>query len=136
MRGWIWVCRWAGPTWLALLPPAAKTAFDAVLTASQIADQEAAAARTDGAHMKQDADSTHDQLVTEASAAAEERVRTATADTAPIDAVAMQESPANRTTLLTHAYQEQVAAILQRAGEVTAVDARGGQQLVLPGPTP
>jgi membrane protease subunit HflK len=121
---------------VALLPPAAKTAFDAVLTAVQIADQSAAAARTDGAHMQQEADSTHDQLVAEASAAAEERIHTASADTAPIDAVAGQETAANRTTLLTHAYQDQVAPILQRAGEVTAIDMRGGQQLVLPGPTP
>ena len=121
---------------VALLPPVAKAAFDAVLTAAQIADQSAAAARTDGAHMKQDADGTHDQLVAEASAAAEERIRTAAAETAPIDAVAGQETPANRGTLLTHAYQDQIAAILQHAGEVTAVDMRGGQQLVLPGPSP
>lgn len=119
---------------VALLPPVAKAAFDAVLTAVQIADQGAAAARTDAARQAQEANGTHDQLLTEASAAAEERVRTATAQTAHVNALAAQETPANRITLLAHAYQEQIAPILQQAGEVTAVDMRAGQQLVLPGP--
>ena len=121
---------------VALLPPVAKTAFDAVLTATQIADQGAAAARTDAARMIQEADRQHDQLLTEASAAAEERLRTASADTARIDALAAQETPANRDALLTHAYQTQIATILQHAGDVTAVDMRGGQQVLLPGTVP
>jgi hypothetical protein len=120
---------------VALLPPVAKAAFDAVLTAAQIADQGAAAARTDAARQDQEAETTHDQLLTEASAVAEERVRSATTDTARVDALAVQETPANRDTLLAHAYQDQIAAIMQRAGEVTAVDMRAGQQLVLPGPS-
>jgi membrane protease subunit HflK len=121
---------------VALLPPVAKAAFDAVLTATQIADQGAAAARTDAARMTQEADRQHDQLLTEASAAAEERLRTASADTARIDALAGQETPANRNDLLTRAYQTQIATILQHAGDVTAVDMRGGQQVVLPGTVP
>ena len=121
---------------VALLPPVAKTAFDAVLTATQIADQGAAAARTDAARMIQEADRQHDQLLTEASAAAEERLRTASADTARIDALAAQETSANRDALLTHAYQTQIATILQHAGDVTVVDMRGGQQVLLPGTVP
>ncbi|HET6307040.1 MAG TPA: SPFH domain-containing protein [Rhodopila sp.] len=121
---------------VALLPPVAKTAFDAVLTATQIADQEAAAARTDAARTLQDADRQHDQSLTEATAAAEERLHTASADTARIDALAAQETQANRDALLSHAYQAQIATILQHAGDVTAVDMRGGQQLVLPGTAP
>jgi regulator of protease activity HflC (stomatin/prohibitin superfamily) len=121
---------------VALLPPVAKAAFDAVLTASQIADQGAAAARTDAARRMQEANSEHDQLLTEASAAAEERIRTATADTVRVDALATQETPATRDTLFAHAYQDQVATILRGAGEVTAVDMRAGQQLLLPGPAP
>jgi membrane protease subunit HflK len=121
---------------VALLPPIAKAAFDAVLTAAQIADQGAAAARTDAARITQEADREHDRLLTEASAAAEERLRTASTDTARVDALAGQETPSNRDALLVHAYQAQIATILQHAGEVTAVDTRGGQQLVLPGPMP
>jgi regulator of protease activity HflC (stomatin/prohibitin superfamily) len=121
---------------VALLPPIAKTAFDAVLTATQISDQEAAAARTDAANMTQDADQQRDQMLAAASAAADERIRTAMAETDPVAALEAQETAANRGTLLTHAYQDQIAAILQHAGDVTAIDMRGGQQLVLPGPTP
>jgi len=121
---------------VALLPPVAKAAFDAVLTAAQIADQGAAAARTDAARMTQEADQQRDQMLAAASAAADERIRTAMADTDPVDALEAQETPANRSTLLTHAYQDQIAAILQRVGDVTAVDMRGGKQLVLPGPMP
>jgi regulator of protease activity HflC (stomatin/prohibitin superfamily) len=121
---------------VALLPPIAKAAFDAVLTAAQISDQEAAAARTDGARMTQEADQQRDQILAAASAAADERVRTAMAETDPVDALEAQETPANRSSLLTHAYQDQIATIMQHAGDVTAIDMRGGQQLVLPGPTP
>jgi regulator of protease activity HflC (stomatin/prohibitin superfamily) len=121
---------------VALLPPVAKAAFDAVLTAAQIADQGAAAARTDAARMTQEADRQRDELLAAASAAADERIRTAMANTDPVDALEAQETPANRDTLLTHAYQDQIAAILQRVGDVTAIDMRGGKQLVLPGPTP
>lgn len=121
---------------VALLPPIAKNAFDAVLTAAQISDQEAAAARTDAAHMTQEADQQRDALLAAASAAADERIRMAMAQTDPVDALETQETPSNRDTLLTHAYQDQIAAILQHIGDVTAVDMRGGKQLILPGPTP
>ncbi|HTW29804.1 MAG TPA: SPFH domain-containing protein [Acetobacteraceae bacterium] len=120
--------------WVALLPPIAKTAFDAVLTASQIADQEVAAAHTDGERTMQQAERERDRIIAEASAAAEEQVRTAGAVTARVDALASQETPANREALLAHAYQDQIATILQNAGAVTAIDLRGGQRVVLPGP--
>lgn len=120
---------------VALLPPVAKAAFDGVLTAAQIADQGAAAARTDGARITQEAERERDRLLAEASAAAEERVRTAMADTARIDALASQETPATREALLIHAYQDQISTILQHAGEVTTISTSDGQQIILPGPT-
>jgi regulator of protease activity HflC (stomatin/prohibitin superfamily) len=119
---------------VAVLPQIAKVAFDAVLTATQIADQQAAAARTDAARIRQEADRERDRLLSDATAAAEERVRNAAADTSRTDALASQETPDNRDALMAHAYQEQIAAILQRAGDVTAIDVTDGQQLVLPGP--
>ncbi len=119
---------------VALLPPVAKAAFDAVLTASQIADQTAAAARTDAARAMQEAERERDRLVTEAAAAAEERVRAASADVAPIEALETQETASNRDLLLSHAYHEQIASILRHAGDVTVADIRGGSSLVLPGP--
>jgi regulator of protease activity HflC (stomatin/prohibitin superfamily) len=119
---------------VTLLPPIAKAAFDAVLTASQIAEQTAAAARTDAARIEQQAGRERDRLVTEASAAAEERVRTASVDVAPVEALQAQETATNRDALLVHAYQERIGAILRQAGDVTAVDARAGQSILLLGP--
>ncbi|MCB8883216.1 hypothetical protein ACELLULO517_23405 [Acidisoma cellulosilytica] len=121
---------------VALLPPVAKAAFDGVLTAAQIADQNAAAAHTDAEHTMQDANQQRDGIISSAAAAADERIKTAMTDTAPIGALETQETPADRDTLLTHAYQDEIAAILQHAGEVTAVDPRSAQQILLPGPMP
>ena len=119
---------------VALLPPAAKVAFDGVLTASQIAEQTAAAARTDAARTEQEAEREHYRLVTEAAAAAEERVRNASADVAPIEAIELQETASNRDALLSRVYRTQIAAILQRAGDVTVADTRDGQFVLMPAP--
>ena len=82
----------------------------------------------------QEAERERDRLVTEAAAAAEERVRAASADVAPIEALETQETASNRDLLLSHAYHEQIASILRHAGDVTVADIRGGSSLVLPGP--
>jgi regulator of protease activity HflC (stomatin/prohibitin superfamily) len=121
---------------VALLPPVAKAAFDGVLTAAQIADQNAAAAHTDAEHIMQDANQQRDGIVSSAAAAADERIQTAMTEAAPIGALEAQETPADRDTLLTHVYQDEIAVILQHAGEVTAVDPRSAQQILLPGPMP
>ncbi|HEX3984793.1 MAG TPA: SPFH domain-containing protein [Acidisoma sp.] len=121
---------------VAVLPPVAKAAFDGVLTAAQIADQNAAAAHTDAEHITQEANQQRDAIVSAAAAAADERIKTAMSDTAPVGALEMQESAADRNTLLIHAYQDEIALILQRAGEVTVIDPRSAQQVLLPGPTP
>ncbi len=124
---------------VALLPPRAKAAFDEVLTASQIAEQNIAAARTDAAHIAQEADRDHDRVLDDASAAADERIRTAAADVAPVTALqtslaADHAGPDARSTLLLRAWRDRVAAILDRAGSVTVVDAHSATQAILPGP--
>lgn len=121
---------------VALLPPVAKAAFDGVLTAAQIADQNAAAAHTDAEHITQEANQQRDAIVAAASAAADERIKLAMSDTAAAGALEAQERSADRDTLLVHAYQDEVALILQHAGEVTAIDPHSAQQVLLPGPTP
>ena len=124
---------------VALLPPRAKAAFDQVLTASQIAEQNIAAARTDAAHVSQEADRDHDRALDEAAATADERIRNAAADVAPV--AALQSSlavdhagPDVRATLLLRAWRDRVATILHRAGSVTVVDAHSAAQAILPGP--
>jgi len=116
----------------ALLPPAAKPAFDAVLQAAQMAYQGAADARTEAARLHQAADRDRDRLLAEASAAAAERVGDARARTAPILALERQADPATRPSLLDQAYRERIATVLRSAGSVTAVDGHGSR-IILPG---
>ena len=124
---------------VALLPPRAKAAFDEVLTASQISEQNIAAARTDAAHVSQEADRDHDRLLDEAEAAADERIRNAASEVAPVAALqsslaADHAGPEMRATLLLRAWRDGVATILRRAGNVTVVDARSAGQAILPAP--
>jgi regulator of protease activity HflC (stomatin/prohibitin superfamily) len=119
---------------VALLPPLAKAAFDDVLTASQIADQTVAAARTDAAHITQEAQRAYDRSRSEAAAAAEEQVRLASAETADVSLLHAQITPANRDSLLGQYYRDRIGAILRKIGHVTTVDMRGGQPLIIQGP--
>jgi regulator of protease activity HflC (stomatin/prohibitin superfamily) len=119
-----------------LLPPIAKAAFDDVLTAAQTADQEAAAARTDATRIAQEADQQRDQILTEAKATAEEQVRSAEADVAAVKALEARSLTEDRADLLAETYRDEIGAIMQKIGGVTAVDLSGGQHLILPGPTP
>ncbi len=120
----------------AMLPPAAKSAFDAVLDATQMADQGLAAARTDAARTQQAGDQEHDRLLAEARANADERVSTARAHAAAILALAQRMDPATRPSLIEQAYRERIAGILKQAGSVSAVDPRGGSRLILPAAQP
>ena len=119
---------------VALLPPVAKAAFDDVLTASQIADQTAAAARTDAARTVQEAQRGRDQSLSEAAAAAEEQVRIAAAETADIGVLHGEMTPANRDSLLGQYYRDSIGAILRKIGHVTTIDMRGSQPIIIPGP--
>jgi membrane protease subunit HflC len=104
----------------ASLPAAAKLAFDSVLTATQVADQGLAQARTD------------DRLLNVARASAAERVSAARAHTDEVFALASQVKPENRENLLDEVYRDRIAKIVARIGQVTAVDPRGGPRLILP----
>lgn len=116
----------------ALLPPAAKFAFDAVLDASQMAEQGLAAARTDATRIHQGADQERDRILAEARANADERVATAKAHVAAITALEQRMDPAGRPSLLEQLYRERIAGILKQAGSVSTVDMRGGGRLILP----
>jgi regulator of protease activity HflC (stomatin/prohibitin superfamily) len=120
----------------ALLPPAAKFAFDAVLDATQMADQGVAAARTDQARITQGGDQERDRVLAEARANADERVNTARAQAAAITALADTADPASRPSLMEQAYRERIAGILRQAGSVNTVDPRGGSRLLLPAAQP
>jgi len=117
----------------ALLPPAAKFAFDAVLEASQMADQGLAAARTDAARTNQAADQERDRVLTAARASADERVGSASAHVAAISALEQRIGLAGRPSLLDQLYRERIAGILHQAGGVNTIDANGGSRVILPG---
>jgi modulator of FtsH protease HflK len=120
----------------ALLPPSAKFAFDAVLDATQMAEQGLASARTDATRTLQAADHDRDRILAEAHAGAAETVGTAQAQVAPIVALEQRMDPASRPSLLDQVYRERVVAILKQAGAVTTVDMRGGSRVILPGGHP
>jgi regulator of protease activity HflC (stomatin/prohibitin superfamily) len=120
----------------ALLPPAARFAFESVLEAEQMAAQGLAAARTDATRTHQAADQERDRLLAEARANADERVGTARAHVAAIAALEQRMDLATRPSLLDQLYRERIAGILKQAGSVNTVDMRGGSRVILPGGQP
>ncbi|HKJ73087.1 MAG TPA: SPFH domain-containing protein [Alphaproteobacteria bacterium] len=117
----------------AWLPPEAKVAFDDVLTATQQANQNIASARTNAERLRQGADREADRVISAAQATATERVVTAKADTSAINALEKSATRDTRRSLLDRAYRSEVGKILQKAGDVTLVDPKGGARYLLPG---
>jgi regulator of protease activity HflC (stomatin/prohibitin superfamily) len=117
----------------AWLPPDAKSAFDAVLVASQAADRGLAVARTDAEHRRQEASRERDQLLAAAEATARELVSNADVNTAGIIALEREETPETRGSLLLREYRNNVANIMNRVGSATLVDPQNGTRVVLPG---
>jgi regulator of protease activity HflC (stomatin/prohibitin superfamily) len=115
------------------LPPSAKLAFDAVLEASQMADQGLAVARTEAIRNLQGAGQERDQLLTEARAAADERVGGAKSHVAAISALEQRIDPSGRPGLLEQLYRERIAGILRQAGSINTVDPGSGGRIILPG---
>jgi regulator of protease activity HflC (stomatin/prohibitin superfamily) len=115
------------------LPPAAKLAFDAVLEASQMADQGLAVARTDAINNRQSAAQERDRVLAEARANADERVGTARSHVAAILALEQRIDPAGRPGLLEQLYRERINGILHQAGTINTVDPAGSGRVILPG---
>jgi regulator of protease activity HflC (stomatin/prohibitin superfamily) len=118
------------------LPPAAKPGFDAVLEATQRAEQGMAEARTAAARTLQGADRDQDRILADARAAAAERVSEARTHVAAIAALETLNNPAGRPGLMDQLYRDRIAAVLNQAGQVMAVDAHGSSRLILPGRRP
>jgi modulator of FtsH protease HflK len=116
----------------ALLPLAAKPGFDAVLEATQLAEQALAAARTDAAGTLQAADQERDRVLARARASAAERVGEASTQVATVTALAGQITPDGRSGLLDQLWRERVGTILHQAGSMVLVDPTGGARLILP----
>jgi modulator of FtsH protease HflK len=117
----------------ALLPPGAKASFDAVLDATQRAEQGMATARTEAERTRQQSDRDRDSLLTGARAAAEERISQARASTVGITALEAKMDPATRPSLLDQLYRDRIGAIMAQAGSTSAIDPRSVGRLILPG---
>jgi membrane protease subunit HflK len=120
----------------AFLPPSAKLAFDAVLDATQAAEQGLAAARTAAERDAQAAAQARDRILAGAHATAEERVRGAQAQVAEVTSLTQRMDPASRPSLLDQVYRQRIAVVLQQAGTVQTIDAHGSGRLILPGAKP
>ncbi len=117
----------------AWLPPEAKSAFDAVLIATQTADRGVAVARTDAERRRQEASRLRDQLLADAQARAQEFTSSATVNTAAILALEQEETPPTRSSLLLREYRAKVADIMNHVGSATLIDPQGAARLLLPG---
>jgi len=117
----------------AWLPKEAKTAFDAVLVASQAADRGIAVARTDAERRRQEAERERDQLLTAAQASAQELISRANVSTAGIVALEREQTPLTRGSLLMREYRIGVANIMNRVGSVTLIDPQSGVRFLMPG---
>jgi regulator of protease activity HflC (stomatin/prohibitin superfamily) len=117
----------------ALLPPSAKSSFDAVLEAAQQADQGAAAARTEAARTMQQATRDSTRILDSAHAAAAERLAQARTTTATISALEAKMDPGSRPALLEQAYRDRVASVLHQAGSLSMVDARSNGRVIVSG---
>lgn len=115
------------------LPSPAVAAFNAVLTATQQADQAVANARNDAAKITQAATQQADRTVQVAHAQASERLAKAQAQTATIDGLAQAGPGATDPDLLLRLYRERIPAILHQAGSVTTVDPADSDHLILQG---
>lgn len=115
------------------LPAAAVNAFNAVLTASQQADQAVANARTDAEKQNQTANQQADRILQVAHAQASERLAKAQTDTAAVTGLAQSIQNKSDPGLLLRIYRERVPGILKQAGSVTTVDPHDDSRLIIQG---
>jgi membrane protease subunit HflK len=118
------------------LPPDARPGFDAVLAATQRAEEGLATARTQATLTLQTADREQARILSVAHAEAAETVARARSQVAAIAALGTGDDPAGRPGLLQRLYRERIATVLGQAGHMVAVDPQGGPRLILPGTQP
>ncbi|TKI07793.1 protease modulator HflK [Martelella alba] len=115
------------------LPEKAVSAFNAVLTSSQLAEQAIASAQNDATRQLQTANQAADRTLRIAQAAASERLAKARADTASISSLAHTLATGADPGILWRLYRDRIAAIFAQAGSVTAVDPHEDDHLILQG---
>lgn len=114
------------------LPHATVSAFNTVLTATQMVDKTLAEARNDAAWTVQNATQAADRILQVANAQASERLSKAQADTATIQQLSQSIKDRVDPGLSMRVYRERMAEILKKAGSVTMVDAKDDSRLIVP----
>lgn len=117
------------------LPDNAVSAFNAVLTASQQADQTIAAARTDATLRAQQAQQQADRIIQQAQASREETLAKANIDTQAIAQLSQAQRDGKDGGLMQRLWRDRVSRIFAQAGQVITVAPGEDSRLILQGPT-
>jgi len=115
------------------LPNEAVDAFNAVLSASQLAEQTIAMAQNDAARQTQAAAQNADRTLQVAYAGASERVARAQAATAQISSLAQAQRGGTDPGMLWRLYRARMAVIFAKAGSVIAINPGDDAHLILQG---
>jgi regulator of protease activity HflC (stomatin/prohibitin superfamily) len=115
------------------LPVDAVDAFDAVLSASQSADQTIADARTTATYSMQAATQAADRTLEVAQAQASERLSKAQSDTSSLLRLAQLIRDRTEPQLMMRIYRERISQILAKAGSLTQVDPKDDARLIIDG---
>jgi regulator of protease activity HflC (stomatin/prohibitin superfamily) len=115
------------------LPEEAISAFEEVLTATQSADQEIAAAQTNAAYSNQEGAQAADRILQLAQAQASERLSKAESDTIGLQQLEKALKEHTEPGLMMRIYRERINAILAKAGSTTLVDPKEDSRLILDG---
>jgi regulator of protease activity HflC (stomatin/prohibitin superfamily) len=115
------------------IPAGAKEAFENVLVVTQVAEAQAATARTEAEFISQQANRNKDRIAASATASAQEVITAAKTQTAPILALEQQSHGMSRSMLLTRAYYDRVGPLLRKARRVSVVDRTGAMRTIVPG---
>lgn len=113
------------------LPANAVAAFNAVLTASQQAEQVVASARNDASLRMQKAQQQADRILQQAQAGGEEEVAKARVDTQAVFALAQARREGADGGMLQRVWREKITTIIAKAGQVTTVAPGQDSQLIL-----
>jgi regulator of protease activity HflC (stomatin/prohibitin superfamily) len=118
------------------LPTNAVAAFNAVLTASQQADQAIAGAHTDATLRAQQAQQEADRMIQQAQARREETLAKAHVDTQLILQLAQSRHEGSDGGMLQRLWRDSVSRVLAQAGQVVTVAPGDESRLIIQGPFP
>lgn len=117
------------------LPDNAVDAFNAVLTASQRAEQSIAQAQNEATLRLQKAQQQADRVVQQAQASSSEMHARAEVATQTMTKLAEARATGTDAGMLSRIWRERITKVLSRAGQVITVNPDDNSKLILPGPT-